>query len=167
MPRKEVIKVQQLGLFTKEEVRLAEPMTRVSLRRKSAQVPLRARRRQATAKLKEVLASLEGKDILISYCGGSHSHWWFNDLKLSHLKVDWGLFGGSLPGVVVLWGVRKGWRQQSLRIFLDQLVDVRQQSYNSKSYWYVDFWNGFGESPIDPYKPKGYESIEIVLVTKS
>jgi hypothetical protein len=56
-----------------------------------------------------------------------------------------------MPGVVVLWGVRKGWRQQS---------------YNKKSYWYVDFWNGFGESPIDPYKPKGYESIEIVLMNK-
>lgn len=83
-----VIKVQQLGLFTEEEVRPAEPMTRVSLRRKSAQVPLRARHRQATAKLKEVLTSLEGNDILISYCGKSHSHWWFNDLKLSRLKMD-------------------------------------------------------------------------------
>jgi len=72
-----------------------------------------------------------------------------------------------MPGVVVLWGLRKGWRQQGLRIFLDQLVDVRQQSYDSKSYWYVDFWNGFGQSPIDPYKPKGYESIEIVLSSKS
>jgi len=86
--RKEVMKVQQVGLFTEEEVKPADPMTRVSLGRKSARVPLRARRRQATAKLKEVLASLEGKDILISYCGGSHSHWWFNDLKLSRLKVN-------------------------------------------------------------------------------
>jgi hypothetical protein len=160
-----VINVQQLSLF--EEVKPGDEMSRVSLRRKSAQVPLRARRRQATAKLKEVLASLEGKDILISYCGGSHSHWWFNDLKLSRLKVDWGIFGGSLPNVVVLWGARKGWRQQSLRIFLDQLVDVRQQSYDSKAYWYVDFWNGFGASPIDPYKLPGYDSIEIVLANKS
>ena len=167
--------MQQLGLFTEEEVRPAAPMTspspgrraRVSLGRKSAQVPLRARRREATAKLKEVLASLDGKDILISYCGGSHSHWWFNDLKLSRLKVDWGIFRNDLPGVVVLWGVRRGWRQQSLRIFLDQLVDVREQSYNGKSQWLIDFWNGFGESRIDPYKPKGYESIEIVLANKS
>ena len=154
--------MQQLGLFSEEEVRPAEPMTRVSLGRKSAQVPLRARRREATAKLKEVLASLEGKDILVSYCGGSHSHWWFDRLKLSRLKVDWGLFGGDTPGVVVLWGAKTGGRQQNIRIFLTQLVNVREQD----GYWLIDFWNGFGKCPIDPYKPKGYESLDIELAKR-
>ena len=149
--------MQQLGLFSEEEVRPAEPMTRVSLGRKSAQTPLRTRRREATARLKEVLASLEGKDILVSYCGGSHSHWWFDRLKLSRLKVDWGLFGGDTPGVVVLWGAKTGGKQQNIRIFLNQLVNVREQD----RYWLIDFWNGFGDYPIDEYKPIGYESIVI------
>ena len=149
--------MQQLGLFSEEEVRPAEPMIRVRLGRKSAQVPLRARRREATVRLKEVLASLEGKDILVSYCGGSHSHWWFDRLKLSRLKVDWGLFGGDTPGVVVLWGAKTGGKQQNIRIFLDRLVNVREQD----GYWLIDFWNGFGDYPIDKYKPIGYESIVI------
>lgn len=154
--------MQQLGLFTEEEMKPAEPMTRVSLGRKSAQVPLRARRREATARLKEVLAPLEGKDILISYCGGSRSHWWFDDLKLSRLKVEWGLFGGDTPGVVVLWGTKRSRRQQDIRIFLNQLVNVREQD----GYWLIDFWNGFGEYPIDPYKPKGYDSLHIELAKR-
>ena len=149
--------MQQFGLFTEEEVKPAEPMAKVNLGRKSAQVPLRARRRQATTRLKEILASLEGKDILIGHCGGSRSHWWFNDLKLSRLKVEWGLFGGDTPGVVVLWGAKRSQRQQSLRIFLNQLVNVREQD----GYWLIDFWNGFGEYPIDPYKPPGYDSLHI------
>ena len=89
--------------------------------------------------------------------GGSRSHWWFNDLKLNGLKVDWGIFHHDLPSVVVLWGARKGWRQQSVRIFLDQLVNVRRQD----GYWLIDFWNGFSEYPIDRYKPKGYDSLHI------
>ena len=68
--------------------------------------------------------------------------------------------------MVVLWGARKGWRQQSLRIFLDQLVNVRRQSYKDKSQWLVDFWNGFGEHPIDSYKPTGYESLRMELAKK-
>jgi len=63
------------------------------------------------------MASLEGKDILISYCGSAHSHWWFNDLRLNRLKVDWGVFGSGLSSVVVLWGARGGWRQQTFRIY--------------------------------------------------
>ena len=82
------------------------------------------------------------------------------------LKVDWGIFSGDLPSVVVLWGVRRGWRQQSIRIFLDQLMNVRELSYSGKSQWLIDFWNEFAECPIDPYKPTGYESIEIQLAKK-
>jgi hypothetical protein len=154
--------MQQLGLFTKGEVKPVELRAKVRLGRRSAQVSLAKRRREATARLKEVLASLEGKDIWVSYCGGSRSHWWFNDLRLNRLKVDWGVFGGGLSNVVVLWGARKGWRQQSVRLFLDQLVNVRKQD----GYWLIDFWNGFGEYPIDPYKPTGYGSIEIKLANK-
>jgi hypothetical protein len=73
--------------------------------------------------------------------------------------VDWGVFGGGLSNVVVLWGARRGWRQQSIKLFLDQLVNVRKQD----GYWLIDFWNGFGEYPINPYKPAGYGSIEIKL----
>jgi hypothetical protein len=41
-------------------------------------------------------------------------------------------------------------------------VNVRRQD----GYWLIDFWNGFAEYPIDPYKPTGYESIEIKLANK-
>ena len=117
--------MQQPGLFTKEDIKPVEPKTTVRLGRRSAPVSLARRRREATEKLKEALASLEGKDILISYCGGAHSHWWFDDLRLSHLTVHWG--DGNLPGVVVLWGKGGRCKQQSLRVFLNRLVNVREQ----------------------------------------
>lgn len=159
--------MQQLTMFPEAEVKTYRevPKTTVRLGTRAREVPLRERRKAATEKLKEVLASLEGKDILVSYCGGSHSHWWFADLKLSRLRVDWGFFGSDSPGVVVLWGTKRRQGQQSVRIFLNQLINVREQEHYGK-YWLIDFWNGWGEYPIDPYKPKGYESLDLRLANQ-
>jgi len=155
----------QLGLFEKEEVKPIEPRTTVRLGHRDAQIPLRRKRREALKKLIEVLDQLERKDVYIGTYGGAHSHFWLNNLKLARLQVEkpywWD--GDSEPRyygapVIVLWG-RKG---ASVRIFTDQLVNVRQQEYQGYTLWLVDFWNGFGEYLIDPYRPAGYVSLGIV-----
>ena len=156
----------QLGLFDKEVVNYeVEQKTTVRLGKQSAQVALRAKRRQATEKLKEVLAELEGKDILVSTCDGARSHFWTDRLLLRRLKVEWGWLNKELPSVLVLWGSRIGkGEQQSIRLFLEQLHAVREQYYqNGKAYYLIDFWNGWGEYPIDKYKPIGYVSLQIEL----
>ena len=151
--------MNQLGLFETEQLRQCEvePKTAVRLGTRSAQVALRKKRREATEQLKTVLAQLEGKDILVSqYC----DYWWYSGLRLSRLKVDWRLFGGELPSVVVLWGTRGA----NIRIFLDHLCQLREQYYgNNKPYYLLDFWNGFWQSPIDPYKRGGYQCLHIEL----
>ena len=144
--------MEQLGFFAREDIKPVEPRTTVRIGKKAAKVPLARRRREATEKLKALLAELEGKDILISYCGGSRSHWWFDDLRLSRLKVEGGL---SSSGVLVL----RGTNRQNVRISLHCLWNVREQHYDGKPYWLVDFWNGWREYPVDPYRPKGYESL--------
>ena len=79
--------MNQLGLFETEQLRQCqvEPKTAVRLGTRSAQVALTKKRREATEKLRDVLARLEGKDILVSqYC----DYWWYSGLRLSRLKVD-------------------------------------------------------------------------------
>ena len=156
----------QIGLFDKQEVNYeVEQKTTVRTGKYSTQVCLRRKRREATDKLKEILAQLEGKDILVSSYWGAHNHFWAEGLLLRRLEAEWGLpwLSKGLPNVLVLWGCRTGrGRQQSVRIFLEQLYAVRQQYYQrGKPYYLIDFWNGWGEYPIDQYRPKGYVSLHI------
>jgi hypothetical protein len=149
-----------LTLFERAEVELdkPEPRTTVRVGKRAAEIPLRKRRKEALEKLMAILTQLEGKDVHIGSCNGAHSHFWLNNLKLGRLQVD-GLRGGDrLPSVIVLWGSRGA----SVRIFTDQVVDVREQEYQGYTHWLVDFWNGLGEHPIDPYRPEGYVSLDIV-----
>lgn len=151
--------MNQPGLFKTDDLKQChvEPKITVMLGNRTAQVSLRKRRREATEKLKAVLAKLEGKDILVSQCC---DYWWYNGLRLSRLHVEWNLTGTELANVVTLWGSRGA----SVRIFLDRLYQLREQQYSSgKSYYLLDFWNGFGQNPIDQYKPGGYQCLHIEL----
>ena len=154
----------QLNLFeeAKVEVKQPEPRTRVQVGRRVAQIPLRKKRREALQRLMEVLDQLEGKDVYISTYGGAHSHFWLHTLKLGRLKVERFRGGNDVPSVIVLWGNRGA----SVRIFTDQVVNIREQEYEGYTTWLVDFWNGPGEHPIDPYRPKGYVSLSIVRFKK-
>ena len=162
--------MQQLALFekeTKQEYQV-EHKTTVSLGRHSAQVSLKKRRKEAWQKLKEVLAQLEGKDILVSSYWGSHNHFWANDLLLRRLQVESGLTWGQEkdepPGVLVLWGgVRPRHMTQQIRVFLDQLWNVRTNDYGSYVEYLIDFWNGWGEYPFNQYRPQGYVSLCLSL----
>ena len=157
-----------LSLFEQAGVEVAEPepTTEVRLGHHSVQTPLRRKRREALEKLIEVLEKLEGKDVYIGTYGGAQSHFWINCLKLGRLRLGYSPYkyptapwkGDYTPSVVVLWGNREG----SVRIFTDQLVDVREQECFGYTMWLVDFWNGFGEYPINPYRPEGSVSLEIV-----
>ena len=151
--------MNQPGLFEVEELVecRVEPKTTVRLGKRSVQIALKKKRKEATEKLKAALAQLEGKDILVSqYC----DYWWYSGLRLSRLKVDWSLSGEELPNVVVL----RGTRGASIRIFLDHLYQLREQYYgDSKTYYLLDFWNGFWQSPVDQYKRGGYQCLHIEL----
>ena len=151
--------MNQQGLFEVEELKQCQvvPKTIVRLGTRSAQIALKKRRKEATTKLKAILAQLEGKDILVSqYC----DYWWYSSLRLSRLKVDWSLSDRELPSVVIL----RGTRGASIRIFLDRLYQLREQCYNdSKPYYLLDFWNGFWQSPIDQYKRGGYQCLHIEM----
>jgi hypothetical protein len=155
----------QLDIFSEVKVSVAkpEPMTTVRVGSKVAQIQLRKRRREAIERLVEVLNQLEGKDVYIGTYGGSHSHFWLDKIKLGRLKLEFHPYtitgpGDYTPSVIVLWGNRGG----SVRIFTDQLVNIREQVYQGYTLWLVDFWNGFGEYPINPYRPQGYVSLDIV-----
>jgi len=155
----------QMSLFKEAKVSVAEPepMTPVRVGSRVAQIPLRKRRRQALERLMEVLDQLEGKDVYIGTCGGANSHFWLDKIKLGRLKLEFHPYritgpGDYTPGVIVLWGNRGG----SVRIFTDQLVNIREQVYQGYTLWLVDFWNGFGQHPIDPYRPQGYVSLDII-----
>lgn len=163
--------MDQLGLFEKEEEQnyQIEEKTTVRLGTRSAQVSLKKRRREAWQKLKEILTQLEGKDILVSYCGGAHSHFWTDDLLLRRLKVEGGWFPQreGVPGVVVLWsGARAKGMQQQIRVFLDQLSNVRTNDYGNYTDYLIDFWNGWGEYPLDQYRPQGSVSLVLSLGRK-
>jgi len=150
----------QLDLFQEVEVEVEkpEPRTTVRLGRRAAQPNLARNRREALRAFVALLDKLEGKDIWISYCGGSRSHFWLAKLKLERLQVErsWRK-GETHRGVIVLWG-RRG---SCVRIFTDQVFSLREQEYQGYTNWLLDFWNGFGQSPIDPYRHPGYESLQI------
>ncbi|GAI47964.1 unnamed protein product, partial [marine sediment metagenome] len=146
-----------------------EKKTTVRLGTRSAQVSLKKRRREAWQKLKEVLTQLEGKDILVSYCGGARSHFWTDDLLLRRLQVERGWFPQKegVPRVVVLWsGVRVKGMQQQIRVFLDQLSNMRTNDYGNYVHYLIDFWNGWGEYPLDQYRPQGSVSLVLSLGRK-
>ena len=157
-----------LSLFEQAGVEVAEPepTTEYRIGHRAVQLPLRKRRREALEKLREVLEQLEGKDIYISSYGGAGSHFWINRLKLGRLRLEYSSYkypaapwkGDYTPSVIVLWGNRDG----SVRIFTNQLINVREQEYQGYTMWLLDFWNGFGEYPIDPYRPIGYTCLDIV-----
>jgi len=151
----------QLSLFKEAGgVEQPEPKTRIQVGSRVIEINLRKKRREALGKLGKVLDQLEGKDVYIGSYGGAYNHFWINRLKLGRLRVEMmaGFRSPNLPAVIVLWGNRDG----SVRIFTDQLVNVREQEYQGYTMWLLDFWNGFGEYPIDPYRPKGYVCLDIV-----
>ena len=140
-----------LDLFqeARVEIEKPEPMTEVRLGRRSARVPLRKQRRAALARLMDILADLEGKDIYIGSYDAGGRHFWLDNLKIQKLQVEnlcfGGLAGEYIPGVIVL----RGRRDACVRIFTDYLVAVREQDYQGYWHYLLDFRNGFWESPID------------------
>jgi len=154
--RKEVIKVTtQLDLFqeAKVEIEKPEPMTEVRLGRRSAHVPLRKQRRAALARLMDILADLEGKDIYIGSYDAGGRHYWIDNLLLRRLELERFPYrfkddADYIPSVIVLRGSRGG----HVRIFTDYLVDVRTQEYQGYWHYLLDFRNGFWEDPIDKYR---------------
>ena len=143
----------QLGLFGDTKIEEPEPMTEVRLGHRAAQYPLRKKRREAIAKLLEILEQLEGKDIHVGSYEAGGRHFWLDNLKLPRLKVDFHPYpitkpGDFIPGVIVLWGSRNA----QVRIFTDYLVAVREQEYQGYWLYLLDFRNGFGENPIDNWR---------------
>ena len=145
----------QLDLFGEADVKVAEPepMTELRVRNRTIQIPLRKKRREALARLMEILKELEGKDIYIgSYDAGGH-HYWVNNLLLRRLQLEYFPFRykdtiGYIPSVVVLWGSRSG----QIRIFTNYLVAVREQEYQGYTHWLLDFRNGFYDYRLDEFK---------------
>ena len=80
-----------LDLFqeAKVEIEKPEPMTEVKLGHRSARVPLRKQRRAALARLMDILADLEGKDIYIGSYDAGGRHFWLDNLKLPTLQLDY------------------------------------------------------------------------------
>ena len=100
----------------------------------------------------EILAELEGKDIHIGSYDAGGRHFWFDNLKLPRLQLEWYPPGrgtkGYIPSVIVLWGSRSA----QVRIFTDYLVAVREQEYMGYWLYLLDFRNGLWEHPIDNYR---------------
>ena len=73
----------QLDLFGEAKVAVAEPepMTTVRVGSRVTQIPLHKRRREACARLVEILAELEGKDIHIGSYDTGGRHYWLDNLK--------------------------------------------------------------------------------------
>jgi len=145
----------QLDLFSeaKVEIEKPEPVTTVTLGKRSVQIPLRKRRREALARLMEILAELEGKDIWVGSYDAGGRHFWLDNLKLQRLQLDF--YPASyevkekyIPSVIVLWGSRSA----QVRIFTDYLVAVREQEYMGYWLYLLDFRNGFYEGRIDQWK---------------
>lgn len=155
--------MSQLGLFQTEELKQCqvESKTTVRLGKRSAQVPLARKNREALAKLKEILTQLEGKDIMVSqHC----DFWWYQRLKLSRLEVRWGSYFDSSerPAVIVLSGSRNA----EIRILHpERIYQVREQCYgNGKPDYLLDFWNGFWGSPVSQYQ-RHYDCLHIKAVS--
>ncbi|MFP3880601.1 MAG: hypothetical protein ACLFVA_06575 [Dehalococcoidia bacterium] len=150
----------QLSIFEEAgvEVTQPEPSTAVRLGTRERHVNLAKKRREALKELMNVLAELEGKDVHIGAYGGHGSYYWVNDLKLGRMTVEQPMFGDrEVPSVIVL----RGTRGCSVSIFTDRAYALRRQEYFGYTLWLLDFWNGFGEYPIDPYRPPGYQSLHI------
>jgi hypothetical protein len=149
----------QLSIFEEAgvEVTQPEPKTAVRLGTRERHVNLAKKRREALKEFMNVLAELEGKDVYIGAYGGHGSHYWVDDLKLGRMTVE-SVFGDKeVPAVIVL----RGSRGSSVRIFTDRAYALRRQEYFGYTLWLLDFWNGFGEYPIDPYRRKGCDSLHI------
>jgi len=149
----------QLSIFEEAgvEVTQPEPKTAVRLGTRERHVNLAKKRREALKEFMGVLAELEGKDVYIGAYGGHGSHYWADDLKLGRMTVE-SVFGDKeVPSVIVL----RGSRESSVRIFTDRAYALRHQEYFGYTLWLLDFWNGFGEYPIDPYHPPGCDSLHI------
>jgi len=143
----------QLDLFDGVKLAKPEPTTTVRLGRKTVQIPLRKKRRQATRRLMEILEELEGKDIYIGSYDAGGRHFWLDNLKLPRLQLGWHPMRlksdeNYIPGVIVLWGSRSA----CVRIFTDYLVAVREQEYQGYWHYLLDFRNGFWQSPIDNFR---------------
>ncbi|KTB47811.1 hypothetical protein DEALK_06560 [Dehalogenimonas alkenigignens] len=141
----------QLNLFQGVELAQPEPKTTVKLGRRAAQIPLRKKQQEAAKRLMEILKELEGNDIFIGSYSTGGGHFWIDNLKLSKLRVE--SFRTERdesvpPPVIVLWG-NKG---ACIRIFADCLLAVREQEYQDYYHYLLDFWNGFGQSPIYSYR---------------
>jgi len=79
----------QIGLFEGVKLDEPEPTTTVRLGRKTVQIPLRKRRREAINRLMEILEELEGKDIYIGSYDAGGFHFWLDNLKLPRLQLEW------------------------------------------------------------------------------
>lgn len=160
----------QLDLFDEAQVEVkgVEPKTEVRPTpgsHRCANVPMRKRRSDALRKLMGILEQLERQTIHVSHCTGSHGHFWLDNLRLDRLSVQGGKHVGNPNAddfygkpVIVLWGNRSA----QVRIFTDQLWDVRTQEYFGFVQYLVDFYNGFGANPLDPYKQPGFDSMIII-----
>ena len=148
----------QLDLFRQATVEVEEPRTEVRLGSRTRHVNLRQKRREALKEFLDLLADLEGKDVYIGAYGGHGSNYWVDNLKLGRMQVERPVFGDKeVPSVIVLRGNRAG----SVRIFTEHVYGLRRQEYFGYTLWLLDFWNGFGEYPIDPYRRPGCDSIHI------
>ena len=145
----------QLDLFgeAKVEVREPEQMTEIRLGKRSAQIPLRQQRREALAKLREVLTELEGKDIYISTYDAGGRHFIIDNLLLRRLEIEhfpykFNEVDKYIVNVFILRGARGG----HIRIFTDYLVAVREQEYQGYWHWLLDFRCGFWQDPLDQFR---------------
>jgi len=145
----------QLDLFGEAKVKVEEPepTTEVRLGKRSARIPLRKQRREAIARLMEILAELEGSDIWIGSYDAGGRHYWLDNLKLPRLRLDffparYQNNNAYIPSVIVLWGSRNA----QARIFTDYLVAIRTQEYQGYWHYLLDFRNGFYDSTIDQWK---------------
>ena len=143
----------QLDLFEEVKLEEPEPMTEVRLGGRSVQIPLRKKRKEALARLMEILKELEGKDIWIGSYEAGGRHFWLSNLKLPRLQLEFHPIRfrddhNYIPGVIVLWGSRSA----QVRIFTDYLVAVREQEYQGYWHYLLDFRNGFYESRIDQWR---------------
>jgi len=147
----------QLDIFEQADVEVTKPeRTEVRLGSRKARVNLAKQRRETLEKLMELLAQLEGKDVYIGADGGNWSHYSVDKLKLGRMRIQvFQCFDEKVPGVIALWGNRSG----VVRIFTDQVVSLRCQEYLGYTLWLLDFWNGFGEYPIDRYRKPGCQSL--------
>jgi len=101
----------QLDLFDGVKLAEPEPTTTVRLGRKTVQIPLRRKRREATNHLMEILEDLAGKDVYIGSYDAGGRHFWLDNLKLPKLQLEWHPIRLKsdqtyIPSVIVLWGSR-------------------------------------------------------------